>query len=555
MLTLKRLAVYLVTFFVTLLLLLVLIDDWKQIDTYLTGVSNATVSERNSVNNRIVVVDVGEQDIPDNHLDELTRKRQKLIQLLQAIELQSVQKDGPESLVLDLWFSSDNTLMDSLIGAIRKLEASGTRVYAAYDLNASHDGGRVEETDFLELEDEHALSLYNLLAEKAEGTQLSRGRYHTYFFELGEDKANYESEITLTASDSKEEVVIEFLPLRVVADLDETSEQKLEVLRRQGAVVPYGPLSEVEQRTYTFQPDSVLSLASFISPEGTQVPDVIDMDNKILLAANIEEDVERIGDLSLPMPYLVTWAMSDLLDGNIRVNQPLENLGAIIGQILFFSFFIALLFAILFKYIKKLQTKPLTIAVLSFIGGLLLLFIYYKLILQFNTVVPIGQTIAGMLVAVLLTWRFAYKFLTTGVVEGGEKYDVFISYSRGNSDWVKKHVYEPLNAYRKPNGDPISIFFDVKSIGIGEAFTSKYMRSIVDSRIFIPIISDEYYSKNHCRNEMDLAYKRSVEDLLEIMPIAFSLDCVPKIYTHINVADVSRNPDFMKDIKEKLSSL
>jgi hypothetical protein len=158
----------------------------------------------------------------------------------------------------------------------------------------------------------------------------------------------------------------------------------------------------------------------------------------------------------------------------------------------------------------------------------------------------------GMFIAALLAWRYAHKFLVTGIAEGGEKYDVFIRYSRGNKDWVIKNVYEPLNELRTSEGDKLNIFFDQKSIGIGEAFTSKYMWGIVDSRFFIPIISDEYYGKNHCKNEMDLAYKRSVEKLINILPIAFSYEVVPQIYTHINFSDISKNPDFFSSIKNEL---
>ena len=157
-----------------------------------------------------------------------------------------------------------------------------------------------------------------------------------------------------------------------------------------------------------------------------------------------------------------------------------------------------------------------------------------------------------MALAAILAWRFAHKFLVTGIVEGSQKYDVFISYSRQHSDWVIKNIYEPLRALRKPDGDKVSIFFDRDSIGIGEAFTSKYMWAIVDSRYFIPVFSEDYYRKNHCRNEVDLAYKRSVENMITILPIAHSYDTVPQIYSHINFVDITVTPNFIEGIKETL---
>ena len=101
----------------------------------------------------------------------------------------------------------------------------------------------------------------------------------------------------------------------------------------------------------------------------------------------------------------------------------------------------------------------------------------------------------------------------------------------------------------------MKIFFDEKSICIGEQFTAKYMWSIVDSKVFIPIISEEYYGKNHCKNEMDLAVKRSVEKLIRLMPIVFSYDCVPEAFQHINFMDVSINKDFIESIKAELTKV
>ena len=219
-----------------------------------------------------------------------------------------------------------------------------------------------------------------------------------------------------------------------------------------------------------------------------------------------------------------------------------------------FSFiaFLIIIYALLFKYIKKLQTKPVTLAVLSLIIGLLFLFGTGAGILTMDKVIPVGLTLIGMVIAAFLSWRFAYKFLVTGVAEGSGEYDVFISYSHGNSKWVLENIYKPLKDLKKKNGEPISIFFDVDSIGIGEAFTAKYMYGIVDSKIFIPIISEEYSKKNHCMNEMDLAYTRFVEEKIHMLPVAFSFEAVPKIYRHRIFTDVSLDPNFIEQIKKEI---
>ena len=158
----------------------------------------------------------------------------------------------------------------------------------------------------------------------------------------------------------------------------------------------------------------------------------------------------------------------------------------------------------------------------------------------------------AIIVSAGLCWLFAYKFLVTGVAEGAEKYDIFISYSHGpKAEWVEKNVYEPLAAYRKPDGDKLNIFFDKKSIGIGEAFTSKYMWAIVDTKCFIPVVTDEYYGKNHCRNELDLAVNRYVEKLIDINMLTFNFEAVPDPYRTFNFIEIGRNPNFIDMITSK----
>ena len=80
------------------------------------------------------------------------------------------------------------------------------------------------------------------------------------------------------------------------------------------------------------------------------------------------------------------------------------------------------------------------------------------------------------------------------------------------------------------------------------------MWAIVDTACFIPIFSDDYYSKNHCRNEMDCAMKRGIEKLLTIKGIALSMKAVPEAFAAYNCLDVSQTPGFMKAIEAELSN-
>ncbi len=261
---------------------------------------------------------------------------------------------------------------------------------------------------------------------------------------------------------------------------------------------------------------------------------------------------DRLQTLAQAGPQVVAWASDDQMNANRNARTPLNNPLLVLGQILFFAFFTVLIYAILFKYIKAWQTKPLLLAVMSLVLAAMMLVALSGALLALGYVTPVGLTMLGMVIAALLAWRFALKFLVTGVAEGSGKYDVFISYSRKHGDWVVKNLYEPLKELRKADGRPLAIFFDRDEIGVGEAFTSKYMWAIVDSRFFIPVFSEDYYGKNHCRNEMDLAYKRSVEKMLTILPVAHSDQAVPHIYAHMNYVDATSNQQFFESIRKAL---
>lgn len=553
MLTLKRLAIYLITFLIALILALNL-GNWKKVDNYLVGYSNRSSEKENIVNKDIVFVHLDQNPPGKSGCESFTQKRRNTIDLLNAVLEQSLMNNGPKGVVLDIWFGNDNTELDNLLTAINNLQAFGVPVYAAYNINASSSNIDIDNVDIDELEQAHLTEVYNILSSGSETKHTGSGRYHTNFY-AERDMASYENDFKFYSSSFPDSTVIESLVYKVAHDLGDSNTMLLEEKRR-GSIVPYASLEEMHMRSYFFQADSTLSLQSFKAYEGMPLSSqIIDMDEKIMIVGDPESDVIDLGSSTIPGPYVVTWAISDLLDENIRLKLPLESTSVIIGQMLFFAFFVALVFALLFKYVTRLQTKPLIIAILSFLIVLHLFFIYYKVILTFKAVIPVGQTLVSMFVAAGLCWRFAYKFLVTGIAEGSQKYDVFISYSHGpQAEWVEKNVYEPLAAYRKPSGDKLSIFFDKKSIGIGEAFTSKYMWAIVDTKYFVPVVTDEYYKKNHCKNELDLAVNRFVEKRIKINMLAFNYEAVPEPYRTFNYIEVGKNPNFIETITSNIEA-
>ncbi|HEX5149850.1 MAG TPA: toll/interleukin-1 receptor domain-containing protein [Parafilimonas sp.] len=543
MLTLKRLAIYFAGFLVVVSLVIGLVD-WKWLDKYLVNEANKKGSRDNTLNKKIVVVNL-ERPASSSEGESLKSFRRRIIKLLNTIAQEAKAKNAPEGVVLDIWFSNDTTELKNLEAVLKEFKELNIPVYAAYQINENHEYSNIDEINFEEIEMQHRADLYSKFLAGSDGKLPGKGRYHTFFYP-DKDVANYENDIYLL-SVTGDSVLIESLARKVYMDLTDSKP----LPKREGSVVPLRSPEDIRSKTYTFITDSMQATGTF-QPENSAAA-AIDMDKNILIVGDIGNDLVDFGDKKIPGPYILTWALSDLLGNNSDLKLPVENLYVIIGQILFFSLFTVLVFALLFKYVKSLQTKPAVIAILAFITGMVFLFIFGNLILSFNSVIPVGHTIVAMIVASFLSWRFAHKFLATGVAEGAQKYDVFISYSRSQGDWVYKNVYEPLAAFRKSNGDKLNIFFDQKSIGIGEAFTAKYMWAIVDTKNFIAVLSEDYYSKNHCRNELDCAVKRKVEKLLNIQLIAFSDKAVPEAFNSFNYFEKNRNADFIKSIEDTLA--
>lgn len=520
--SLKRFAVYIISFIVLLVIIGTFTTFWKSIDKFIYSTFYLTKSENIDLRKDILLIDLPHNAKGAKSFDR-GNYRKRLANLLDTIGANYDNHHHAEAVLLDIYFSNDEAGLEALKTSLKRLKDKGLKVYAVYNMlgykNASfetHDASQ-------------AKVLYN--------DYLEGNRLHTLFHE-GMGFISYRSELKYPSE--RGFVLVEALVSKVARDLGEATSSGEFIL-------PLGNVANIEGQTYRFTHEAE-STSEGVFDRG------FDMKDKILIVGSLSVDQVKLKDNTKKTgTHLVAWALNDQLEGHDLAKQPLQNPILIIGMILFFSLFVVIVYALLFKYVKSLQTKPITIAILSFIISTSFLILTGFAVLALDKVIPVGLVTVGMGLAAFLSYRFAYKFLVTGVAEGSQKYDVFISYSHGNSDWVVKNVYEPLQAFRKPNGDKLNIFFDKDSIGIGEAFTVKYMWSIVDSRFFIPIFSEEYYNKNHCRNEMDLAYKRSVEKLLNIIPIAFSYDAVPEIYNHINFSDVSVNPGFIEGVKAEIS--
>ena len=447
--------------------------------------------------------------------------RARLAELLDRLAADPAQL--PRIVVLDIWFSKDDRGLAELSSAIARLEQARVRVHAAFNPDA--DG----KTDFEALMQQHARLLY----------EERLGGYGHTRMELRRGILSYPRELSFPSAAGTR--VLPALPSVVARDL-----QWPDAFAGDSLVVPVGDERTVDERTSRFLHDGEQARGGrFVTTSGG-APASPDLRGAVVVVGSLAEDV-RAGAPQAG-PKLLAWALDDARKGHRNARVPLDRPAMLVGLILALAVLTAMAIALLFRSVPTLQTRPAWLAAAGSAVGLAALLALSAAALALGHVVPAGLPLIAVVLTGILGWRYARKFLASGAAEGAGRWDVFISYSRAHGDWVASRLHAPLAAARTPDGRPLRIFFDRQAIGIGEAFTSKYMWAIVDSRVFVPVFSADYYGKNHCRNEMDLAYKRHVDRRLRIAPLALEPGAVPEIYSVLNFIDVTARPDFIDEL-------
>ena len=163
----------------------------------------------------------------------------------------------------------------------------------------------------------------------------------------------------------------------------------------------------------------------------------------------------------------------------------------------------------------------------------------------------------SMLLASIFIWQYKKIFIKKATIDGGEIYDVFISYSTKQEKWVEDHIYDALKEFKKANKKTLSIFFAKVSIPPGENFHDYYKDAILNSTLFLPIYTKEYFESNHCQEELKFAALRSVETKnteikFRVYPLAFDVAIVPLKYKDENIGPIDDENRFMEQLKATL---
>ncbi|KPK95339.1 MAG: hypothetical protein AMJ94_00130 [Deltaproteobacteria bacterium SM23_61] len=138
-----------------------------------------------------------------------------------------------------------------------------------------------------------------------------------------------------------------------------------------------------------------------------------------------------------------------------------------------------------------------------------------------------------------------------------EHYDIFISYARDDSTWVREQLYRPLLEYTLADGKLPRIFLDISELGIiqGENYLIALGRAIQKSQKVILVYSKTYFHKEMTSWELTKALQLDPSGKkLKVNPILINPEAeseIPFEINHIQYLD-TRNPDWFSRLVKNM---
>lgn len=131
-------------------------------------------------------------------------------------------------------------------------------------------------------------------------------------------------------------------------------------------------------------------------------------------------------------------------------------------------------------------------------------------------------------------------------------YDIFLSYSRRDLDWVSSALLRPLLCAQRRDGGNLRVFFDLNAIEPSDAWRRVVTNAIQRCKHFIPIYSKQYFKSKFCTWELDLAQGRDLDATKRlILPVNLDACSVPFAYSLIQFVPASA-PDWFDRLCARL---
>ncbi len=275
-------------------------------------------------------------------------------------------------------------------------------------------------------------------------------------------------------------------------------------------------------------------------------------------------------------PELLVWSLSDLLQGRAsKMRQPVNNpmwvlVAALCTAGVSFVFYLLgmrlagrlLSPTRLIQRLWVLNLSTLLITLLLVAGG-------EWLLVQLGWILPPAFPLIAGLITIGICHMHSRNDLaeiltaiTRRATDNALKaeVDVFISYSHApeNAAWVEREIVEPLRSMTLTNGRKLRLFFDKSNITIGQDWFSRINLSILGSRSFLCVWSEDYLERDYCRWELDYAFPRAARHDFLFLPVAhLSNNAQPDAaYAQYLQArqyvDASSREDWIEEIKTAL---
>jgi len=91
----------------------------------------------------------------------------------------------------------------------------------------------------------------------------------------------------------------------------------------------------------------------------------------------------------------------------------------------------------------------------------------------------------------------------TSQYQHGYTYDLFLSYSSNNGAWVKQFHHDLVEVINARAPWPIHTFIDSLRIKPGFRWSEGILAAVTQSAIFVPILSEPFFTSEYCERELD----------------------------------------------------
>ncbi len=463
-------------------------------------------------------------DVPHNA--DVAVFRAQLAQLAALLAAEPVA--APGAVVFDVQFIARSEGLPELIAALRTLQKTGTKVYAAVD--PRHPSNAQPWPGYMA---EHARPLYEGVLD---------GMGHTLFDQHG-SVVKYDPRLALGDGVTLNSLVIKVAEVHFSRPLNAQDKPLL---------LHLGPPNQMQ--AWRFEQGQLIALAA-----GGGAPD---FRQRIVIVGDLRAD--RAPGAQASGPEHLAWALAaraasaDVAEPRLLANLPLL-LGltlALAGLAVAMAWWVYRLAARSPRRMAWLCAAALLLPWLVLIAAVAALR-GAGLVLGQVTLPALGVMMAVVLCA-LFTWRYRlWAAVHAAPLAGEAAYDVFVSYSRSDPahvQWVREQVVVPLRAMTHPEGRTLRVFFDTHEIKVGDNWFERLLNAVGSSRCFMPLYSADYHAKHFCNYELTAAVRRHIQGTMEIVPLRCGDAPVPRVADGLQFVR-AEDPAFMMQIKTKLDQV